>query len=161
VSASSSRTWNAVALAMVVSVLHVACGGAAKTGGEPAQAPSGGAQPPSDFTPSSVPAAAPQPGTSASSSVQATQKKAQGDLEAAQRELDVAAGDCRAACKALASMDSAAGHICRMASSPDERVSCEEAKAKVLRARDKVRSTCGGCPGGPRVDRDAPIPSVP
>jgi hypothetical protein len=38
-------------------------------------------------------------------------------------------------------MERAAGHLCAIA----ERASCDEAKAKLQRARDKVRSTCGGC----------------
>jgi len=57
-------------------------------------------------------------------------------------------------------MERAAGHLCDLASTPQDRALCDDAKQKVLSARERVRSTCGGCPGGPSVDRDAPIPSV-
>lgn len=82
------------------------------------------------------------------------------DLEAARRELDVAAGDCRNACRALGSMDRAAGRLCGMSQAPDEARRCEDAKRTLLSARDRVRATCGECPGGPSVERDAPVPSL-
>ena len=87
-------------------------------------------------------------------------KKASTDLESAQRELDQAGSDCKAACRALGSMDRAAGHLCEMSQTTDEHAQCDDAKAKVHKARDKVRAACVSCSGGPSVDRDAPIPSV-
>ncbi|MDF2693919.1 MAG: hypothetical protein K0S65_2302 [Labilithrix sp.] len=80
------------------------------------------------------------------------------DIEASQRELDVAGGDCRNACRALGSMDRAAGRICGLAQSNDEQRRCGDAKTRVYSARDKVRNTCGTCPDV-SVDRNDPIPS--
>lgn len=80
------------------------------------------------------------------------------EIESSQRELDVAGGDCRNACRALGSMDRAAGRICGLAQTNDEQRRCGEAKTRVYSARDKVRSTCGTCPDV-SVERDAPIPS--
>lgn len=84
--------------------------------------------------------------------------QAASDLERSQRELDVAGGDCRNACRALGSMDRAAGHLCTLAQSDDERRRCEEAKEQVRSARVKVRKMCGTCPDV-ALERDAPIPS--
>jgi outer membrane protein TolC len=88
---------------------------------------------------------------------------AKGDLDRAERELLTSAGDCASACRALASMERATGHLCalaRAAGSQDDRSRCDEATAKVLEARVRVRSTCGTCEGGPSLERTAPIPSV-
>jgi hypothetical protein len=170
----------AFAIGLVAALLGAACGGAAKSAGEPApQSPAGYPQggaasaPPSaqSYAPTPGYPAAPEPpppGSSAAgapsggvSSREATLGKARSDLDVAQRELDVAAGDCVAACRALGSMDRATGHLCGLAQDRDERGRCEDAKTKVRGARDKVRTTCGTCPGGVTVDRNAPIPSPP
>lgn len=82
------------------------------------------------------------------------------DMESSQRELDVAAGDCQNACRALGSMDRAAGRLCALAEATDELRRCEDSKQKVYSARDRVRSTCGNCPNGASVERSAPIPST-
>lgn len=84
--------------------------------------------------------------------------QATNDIEASQRELDVAGGDCRNACRALGSMDRAAGRLCGLAQSDDEQRRCGDAKTRVHSARTKVKNTCGSCPDV-TVDRDAPIPS--
>jgi hypothetical protein len=97
--------------------------------------------------------------TPTGASREATLGRARSDLDAAQRELDVAASDCAAACRALGSMDRATLHLCGLAQVDDERMRCEDAKTKVRGARDKVRTTCGSCPGGVTVDRNAPVPS--
>jgi hypothetical protein len=91
--------------------------------------------------------------------------RAKVDIDRAERELLTSAGDCAAACRALASMERATGHLCALshsaaAGAEDERARCDEATAKVLSARERVRSTCGVCEGGPSLDRTAPIPSV-
>jgi hypothetical protein len=81
------------------------------------------------------------------------------DLDHAERELDEAGSDCKAACRALGGMDRAAGHLCKMSQTTEERARCDDVKGKVYKARDRVRATCGTCAGGPSVDRSAPIPS--
>jgi hypothetical protein len=57
-------------------------------------------------------------------------------------------------------MDRAAGRLCALAEGDGEARRCTEARQRVYSARDRVKTTCGECPGGPSVDRAAPIPSV-
>jgi hypothetical protein len=83
------------------------------------------------------------------------------DLSRAQRDLEASMSDCRSACHALASMERATGHVCSMATDHDDRRTCEDAKTTVLRARDRIRASCGTCPDGASLDRTAPIPSRP
>jgi hypothetical protein len=119
----------------------------------PPQAPGQLGQPPSG-----APA---QPGAGAAGGSRSTALQgAVGELESSQRELDVAAGDCRNACRALGSMDRAAGRLCELAQTSEEQRTCADAKGRVYSARDKVKSTCRSCPGGPSVESSAPIPSV-
>jgi hypothetical protein len=87
-------------------------------------------------------------------------RSASNDVEASQRELDVAGSDCRNACRALGSMDRAAGRLCELSQGSDEGQRCGDAKQRVYSARDRVRTTCGSCPNGPSVERTAPIPSL-
>lgn len=75
-------------------------------------------------------------------------------VEAAQRELELAGSDCAAACRALGSMERATARLCTL-----EEASCEDVRVRLLRSRERVRASCGGCPGGPSVNSDAPIPS--
>jgi hypothetical protein len=145
-----------------VAFVAVACGGAAKEARAPEATPNATPAQPAGPPPSSV--AAPETatgGSGAASSRELALQRARGELDTARRELDVAASDCRAACRALGSMDRAAGHLCALASVQTDRDQCEDAKKSVRGARDKVRATCGSCPGGPSVDKDAPIPSSP
>jgi len=87
-------------------------------------------------------------------------QSASNEIESSQRELDVSAGDCRNACRALGSMDRAAGKVCELVQGDGEGRRCDDAKQRVYSARDRVKTTCGGCPGGPSVERTAPIPSL-
>ena len=120
--------------------------------GKPSQPNYPSAPPP----PPGAPAGMAQPGSRA-----LVMRQAAIELDVAEREILVASGDCRSACRALGSMDRATGHLCELAVEPDDRDRCDDAKAKLLVARDRVRSTCGSCPGGASVERAAPIPSVP
>lgn len=123
-----------------------------------------GYPPPPPAAPNAQPGQAPQtaptndfaPPPPQSRSVAMSQ--ASNDVESSQRELDVAGGDCRNACRALGSMDRAAGRLCSLAQSNDESRRCTDAKTRVYSARDKVKNTCGSCPDT-SVDRSAPIPS--
>lgn len=83
---------------------------------------------------------------------EAALRTARSELDTASRELDLATGECGSACRALASMERATGHICTLASDESDRRRCEDAKAKVARARDRIRSSCGTCPDGTRLD---------
>ena len=87
-------------------------------------------------------------------------RAASNDVESSQRELDIAGSDCRNACRALGSMDRAAGRLCELSQGADEGTRCGDAKQRVYSARDRVRTSCGSCPNGPSVDRAAPIPSL-
>jgi hypothetical protein len=146
--------------------LVTACAAADRKASAPAQTAS---PPPPSYSQPSTPAGAgypqqspmmppPEPGQAPSRTVQ--MQTASRDIESSVRELDVAAGDCSNACRALASMDRATGTLCQLAREGDEVRRCEDAKKKVYSARDRVRTTCGGCPGGPSVDRNDPIPST-
>ena len=162
-----------LALLAPVVALVPACGGAAPHAA-PAEAPQSGGMgygdaksapqqaqgypPAAPGTPLTTPVAE-GTATSTGASREVTLGRARGELETAQRELDVAASDCAAACRALGSMDRATLHLCGLAQVDDERLRCEDAKTKVRGARDKVRTTCGSCPGGITVDRNAPVPS--
>jgi hypothetical protein len=85
--------------------------------------------------------------------------RARVDLLNAQRELEASAGNCSAACRALGSMDRAAGQVCALATSTDDARVCDDSKGKLTSARARVRASCGSCPNGPSVDPNAPVPS--
>jgi hypothetical protein len=88
-------------------------------------------------------------------------RRASAEIDSAQRELDVAGGDCRNACRALGSMDRAAGRLCELTNEDGETRRCDDAKQRLYFARDRVKSTCGTCPDGrPAVERSAPVPSM-
>ena len=113
-------------------------------------------------TPSSTSTAKPaQPNGAGGASLtrSAAIQSASRDVEASQRELDVAGSDCRNACRALGSMDRAAGRLCELSQGGGEPQRCDDAKKRVYSARDRVRTTCGTCADGTTVERAAPIPS--
>lgn len=172
--------------APVVMVLALgACAAQRKSGGPPQAASSPASQPvsqqPGGYAASSAPqqpgayappppAPGPEPGSSlktpaGGSSGTAQQRSvafqsAASEVDSSQRELDIAAGDCRNACRALGSMDRAAGKVCELAQGDGEGRRCDDAKTRVYSARARVKNTCGGCPGGPSVERADPIPST-
>jgi hypothetical protein len=132
--------------------------------GSPAGYPQPGAEPQAAPT---TPVAPQQPGMApmpvvpggGGSSRSVALANASRDVDSSQRELDVAAGDCRNACRALGSMDRAAGKVCELAQGDNEGRRCDDAKQRVYSARDRVKTTCGSCPGGTSVERSDPIPS--
>lgn len=81
------------------------------------------------------------------------------DVQASQRDLEAAGSDCRNACRALGSMDRAAGRLCELSQGGGEPQRCDDAKRRVYSARDRVKTTCGTCADGTTVERAAPIPS--
>jgi hypothetical protein len=162
------RRLSPMAFVIVVSLPLTMCGGAEREKGPPASpspaeynGPPGypGAPPASDAASSAGAAAPAQPGAlpppappqaAAAPSDQDTlasrKAAARGDFDHAQRDLQAAANDCAAACKALASMDRAASHMCELADNPDDQRRCEDAKVRLGTARERVRSACGTCP---------------
>ncbi len=71
---------------------------------------------------------------------------ARAELERAQSDLDAAATDCTAACRALSSMERATQHLCTLAADPDDQKRCDDAQHRLAAARARVRSSCGTCP---------------
>jgi hypothetical protein len=80
------------------------------------------------------------------------------DVVHAEQDLMASIGSCVAACRALGSMDSATGRLCRLAATNEEQRECTESKSKVIASRARVAASCGSCPGT-SVDPNAPIPS--
>ncbi len=167
----------AIGVTLGVGAASWGCGAAPAKGPEYAPAPVVVAEPPEeksyDAAPASVgrapppPPAAPGPATvsvpRAESFAQggaAGASSARSDFEIAERQLQSSAGDCATACRALGSMERATAHLCALASSSSDQHTCQDARAKVLAGRDRVRASCGDCPGGPSLDRNAPIPST-
>lgn len=80
-----------------------------------------------------------------------SRKKAEAPGKAAQKPADDASplsgGDaCATACRALASMQSSADHLCKLAGEGDGR--CEDARGRVRGASARVRSVCPMCASG-------------
>jgi hypothetical protein len=116
---------------------------------------------PAAATPSRDEAAAPpapvvSPSTQEAPATMAGQVAA--DLRRAEHE--IAAGDCPTACRALGSMERAVAFLCAVNQSADEVDRCANARRHLASARRRIRTTCGGCPGGPSVEPDAPVPST-
>lgn len=172
------RTATRAALLAGLAAIPLACAPASKAppraaeSNAPAQAygqqapasPPGAAQPEATDRyappPPPAPGTAPGQGGGAATSRTIALRNASSEIETSQRELDVAAGDCRNACRALGSMDRAAGKVCELAQGEGEGQRCDDARRRVYSARDRVKATCGGCPGGASVERTDPIPSL-
>lgn len=109
--------------------------------------------------------AAPPPGTRAAPSTAAetmispSLRTLQEDFDVAETALLNAGSDCSGACRALRSMQRAAARLCAIASTEEDRNRCREAEARVRSARERVRSACGYCQGGPSLDPNTPIDS--
>ena len=71
---------------------------------------------------------------------------ARAELDRAQRDLEAAASDCEAACRALASMERATTHLCSLADQDADRRRCDDARGRLAEARKRVRGACGTCP---------------
>lgn len=79
------------------------------------------------------------------------------DLVVAESAMLTAGHDCTSACRALRSMQRAAARLCSIAATDDEREVCRRAQERVRGARERVRSSCGQCTGGPSLEPNAPI----
>jgi hypothetical protein len=66
---------------------------------------------------------------------------ARGELEHAAAELEAGLAECTSACRALASMERAAAHLCEL----DGATECSSAKERVERARARVKSSGCSC----------------
>jgi hypothetical protein len=92
---------------------------------------------------------------------EAQRAMARAELDRAMAELEASASDCAQACRALASMERATAHLCALADQTDDQRRCDDATKRLREARDRVRTSCGACPGGPSVDPGAPVPAFP
>ena len=101
------------------------------------------AQPQPPPPPPSQPAA-PAPGDAAD--VSRRREAARAELGQAQQDLEAAASDCSTACRALASMERATQHLCELVVEPDDRGRCDDARQRLHKARERIRSACGACP---------------
>jgi hypothetical protein len=149
---------------MGLCLLLTRCGGAAR---QPPSSPAqdhGPEERERSTTDSAAPPAAAAPPNTAppmgQPAVGGARAVALGELERSEHELKASPGDCATACRALASMERAAAQICSLTGESGDAAQCDDARRRLLSARDRVRSACGGCPAGPSVDHDAPIPST-
>lgn len=152
------RFGGSVAVIVLAALVAAAgCGGAAKPSAAPSPAGYPGSPSSTDVnhTPSGV-----QPMPSTRPEEHPGAALALRDFELGERELQTAAGDCATACRALASMERATSQLCSIAELPDDRRRCDDARRRLLAARDRVRGTCSACAGGPSLDREAPVPTV-
>ena len=164
------RALHRIAATSLFAFFLAACGGAApepakSPASAPEMAPSAGGAPSSDLsqpapvesTPPSQPAPPSTAGTSASGSREIELRNARRDLQSATRDLDASLGDCSNACRALVSLERATAHLCELADSSSDRTSCDDAKARVIRARAQIKASCGTCSNGATLDSNAPV----
>jgi len=111
-----------------------------------------------DVAPPPPPATVTSPSSLAGASREET-ARASVEVAMAERDLEAATGSCVAACHALGAMDRATGRLCGMVAEADERRVCDDARARLVASRARVRAECGTCPGGPTVDPDAAAPT--
>jgi hypothetical protein len=84
-----------------------------------------------------------QPQPPASGSTPVADPKAIADLDTGERRIEVAGGDCAAACDGVALMTRARISLCSPRTSP-----CEDAERREGEARKKVAGFCEPCPVG-------------
>jgi hypothetical protein len=121
--------------AALFGILLSACGGAAPP---PSESPSN--VPPAEGTPSNG-AAAPEAIHASGGGTRSEISAARGEMDRAERQVAAAQGDCATACRALASMERAAEHLCAL----DPGEECSSARERVAAARERIRTSCGGC----------------
>jgi len=150
----------AAVLTLLLTFPLTMCGAAAPAEKAPPATPAGAPAPPAEAGPAQsaypqggYPA---QPGYAAPPPSAATGAPDQGDLaqrraaaraelQRAQSDLEAAATDCAAACRALSSMERATQHLCTLVADPDDQKRCDDAQHRLAAARERVRSSCGTC----------------
>lgn len=90
------------------------------------------------------------------------QQRAGGDIEALEREIDrdeteLATKSCVDACRALTSMKNAAERLCAIDPGPK----CKDARDRVTRATDRVRSACPECAAATLTTKPEAQPTTP
>jgi hypothetical protein len=159
------NSWSRLGAAVLTALLTLPltmCGAAAPAEQAPSATPAGApatesAPAPGQYPQGTYPSAPPeQPGYPAPSAATGgaapdqtdlAQRRAaaRAELDRAQSDLDAAATDCAAACRALSSMERATQHLCTLASDPDDQKRCDDAQHRLATARARVKSSCGTC----------------
>jgi len=137
------RRWFLVASMIVVG--SIACGGGMAPEVQKSvtpTSPSGGANDVENTThtnaPQSVPTDARPQSTAGTYARPPSRERV--DFERAEQQLNASIGDCATACRALASMESAASHLCEL-----DAGECSAAQQRLAAARDRVERACGKC----------------
>jgi hypothetical protein len=149
---SSSAMRSAAALASSIAFLYLGCAQSSPPPASPSTSPQA-AYP--QATAGAVPA---QPTYDVSSTRPKTVADAASELDSAEKQVQALVGTgprveplasdgCEVACKALASMRTAAAHLCEL--STDEPDRCEGAKSRVDRATARVKEVCPSCVDAP------------
>ena len=94
-------------------------------------------------TSASAPSSTPASATATGAPAKPMDPTSTPDLASEERRVEASLGDCVAACRALASMASAATHLCGL----DGGDACAHARRRVEAARQRVTRACGTCPG--------------
>jgi hypothetical protein len=150
----------AAVLTVLLTLPLTMCGGAIPAEKAPAASPAGAPAPaPAEAGPaqSAYPqggypaqpgyAAPPSAATGAPDQADLVQRRAaaRAEFERARSDLEAAATDCAAACRALSSMERATQHLCTLVADPDDQKRCDDAQHRLAAARERVRSSCGTC----------------
>jgi len=134
-----------LAATLSVFVCSVACGGAMAPEAPKSVAPSprnGGAEGvPSTPSDTSTASPAPMHQQSTPGTFGQPPSRERSDFERAEQQVNASIGDCTTACRALASMESAAHHLCDLGDDSE----CRAAQQRVVAARDRVERACGKC----------------
>ncbi len=84
--------------------------------------------------------AEPEPAVAGLAQAESLLSRAETDLASS-----LASGDCKTICKAFASLQRAADHICELNGPDDPGGRCSKARAERDEARERVRRSCGSC----------------
>ena len=122
--------------ALVFLLATVACGGSYEAA--PSQAPS-------NTSPSGTSPAVPEGGAAHTSNTAEPPPpgiaSARAEIDRDEQRIAAARSDCEEACRALASMERAADHLCAL----DSGAECTRVRERVEAARERVRTSCGEC----------------
>jgi len=139
---SSTRTSHVVSALAIASGIFLACGGSPTMSPEPKGPPPTNTEGGGDE------------GTGTKKDKTLGEPMLDNDFGHAQKYFDdsasafaAAGSDCISLCKALASMQRAADHLCELSkdAGDDGKKRCDDAQGRVTEARGRVKSSCGGC----------------
>ena len=131
------------ALALAAAIIVASCGGAAPEAGSssPAAYPSPNPEDVQGVHAGGAPTAA-TAATEYAKPPSAQKANALAQFNDAEGQVQSSLSDCATACRALASMENAANHICELDQGGGD---CSSARQRVNAARDRVLRACGAC----------------